>query len=79
MAANRKPKVAPGVLLALSKTTLADLVWDLAATQEKFGEAQNEPLVSFLGCEAFESRMDPQRARAFQIARALVRLAMVSR
>lgn len=29
---NRKPKCAPIALLGLSKTTLADLVWDLAGT-----------------------------------------------
>ena len=32
MAANRNTKGAPGVLLTLSKATLADLVWELAQT-----------------------------------------------
>ena len=48
-----------------------------AAKTEAFGEAMNERIDSFLSCEAFENRMDPEnRCRAFRLAVRLVQIAM---
>lgn len=52
------------------KMTLAEAL--VAAQVERFGEGLNEPLDGFLNCEAFESRPDESRMRAFQAAAVIV-------
>jgi len=48
-----------------------DLLMDVAETPQ-FGECETETLISFLLCEAFESRFNPSRARAFRLAAMII-------
>ena len=40
------------------------------AKKAQFGEGEN--LISYLSCEAFESRYSPERARAFRLAAMII-------
>lgn len=42
MAMNRPPTIAPRALLGMSKTTLADIVWQLAGTAPGVASCDNE-------------------------------------
>ena len=59
---------------ALSRPVVDEAIAEAKAS--RFGEAQNEPLNAFLSCEAFENRMDPERARAFSLAARIVKGAL---
>lgn len=53
---------------------LADDMNDLIriARTRQFGESENESLISFLLCEAFEARLDRERSRAFHLAAMII-------
>jgi hypothetical protein len=42
--------------------------WFEALETERFGDTGTESLATFMSCEAFEARMDQQRAKAYKRA-----------